>query len=150
MYKMSSVLRSIAQKPSKFFWSRGAYIWTMDDIKAVFNAGSGGGETWAIPEYVDNYILFATEDDLKYATYHLFYDGEYNTYYASSDQAHKDLGKDIFIGVKGMDSQMLTMSLVGLAGSLNRGYGLTAMNPSETVYSYYDGDIDVDLSRGAK
>lgn len=149
--KMSSVLRSVAQKSSKFFWvpGTGADLWSLDDIKAAFRGENGSGYSGPEPEYRDNYILFATEDDFKVATYELLYESS-NTYYASNIMVHKDLGKDIFIGVNGIDSQMLTMSLVGISGSLNRGYGLTAMNVSEVVYDYYDGDIDISIVRGAK
>ncbi len=149
---MSSVFRAVKQTPSKFFWSHGADIWTLDDIKAAFRGQINSGYSGPEPEYTNNFILFDTEENFKLATYGLLNNSD-NTYYADGYNTHIDMGKNIYIGVKDTDSQMLTMSLVKLQGSgpggvIQVGYGLTAMNVSQYVLTYYDDNVDVDLFRG--
>jgi len=153
VYKtMSSVTRYLKQTPSNFFWSHGADIWTLDDIKAAFRGQIGSGYTGPEPLYDGSLILFDTEAHFADATYQLLYNSS-NTYYADSYNTHIDMGKNIYIGVQGSDSKMLTMSLVKLqgtsGGSPRVGYGLTAMNLSDYALNVYDGDIDVDLFRAA-
>ncbi len=145
---MSSVLRSYAQTPSKFFWSHGADLWSLDDIKAAFRGQNGSSYSGPEPEYSGSMILFDTEDNFKDATYELLNNSS-NTYYAQSYWTHKDMGKDLYIGIKGATSHII-MSLVGLAGEEGVGYGLTGVSVNKTINDYYDEDIDVDLIRGAK
>jgi hypothetical protein len=150
---MSSVLRSKSQTPSTFFWSHGADIFDLDAIKAAFRGENGSNYSGPEPEYSGNFILFDTEEHFADATYELLFDAS-NTFYAESYVTVKDLGKNLYIGVKGKDSQMLTMSLVKANGndagtsSFGIGYGLTAINVSNYVDNYYDGDIEIDLIRG--
>ncbi len=147
---MSSVLRSVKQTPSNFFWSHGADLWSLEDIKAAFRGERGSSYSGPIPEYNGNIILFDTEENFANATYQLLNNSS-NTYYADGYNTVVDMGKAIYIGVKDMDSKMLTMSLVkiqGTSGGAARvGYGLTAMNLSDYSLSVYDGDIDIDLMR---
>ncbi len=144
---MSSVLRAPKQTPSNFFWSHGADLWSLDAIKAVFNNMSGA----PAPEYRGSMILFDTEAHFADATYQLL-NNTSSTYNADGYNTCIDMGKNIYIGVAGGESKMLTMSLVKIqgtnAGAPRVGYGLTAMNLSDYSLNEYDGDIDVDLIRG--
>ena len=140
---MTSIMRAPKQTPSNFFWSHGADLWSLDAIKAVFNNLSGV----PAPEYRGSMILFDTEAHFAEATYTLL-DDTVSTYDAEGYTTCIDMGKNIYIGVAGGESKMLTMSLVKIQGGLARvGYGLTAMNVSEYTLNYYDEDIDVDLIR---
>jgi hypothetical protein len=147
---MTSVVRSPKQTASNFFWSHGADIWSLDDIKAAFRGQNGSGYAGPEPEYRGSMILFDTEEHFADATYELLYNSS-NTYYAVSYNTHTDMGKNIYIGVSGGESKMLTMSLVKLQGTSPSdprvGFGLTAMNLNNYSLDYYDGDIDVDLIR---
>jgi hypothetical protein len=69
------------------------------------------------------------------------------------------MGKNIYIGVVGGESSMLTMSLIKIKSSTNddggdpadigkTGYGLTAMNLPAAIAADWDGYIDVELIRG--
>ncbi len=144
---MSSVLRSIKQTPSNFFWSHGANIWTLDDIKAAFRGEIGSGYSGPEPEYKPSFILFDTEEHFTEATYELLNDST-PTYYADGYNTCTDMGKNIYIGVAGGESKMLTMSLVKIQGTNSVGYGLTAMNLSNYSINYYEDNINVDLIRG--
>ena len=148
---MTSVLRTHKQTPSNFFWSHGADIWSLDDIKAAFRGQNGSSYSGPEPKYDGNFILFDTEEHFADATYELLNNSD-NTYYADSYNTHTDMGKNIYIGVVGRESKMLTMSLVKIqgtnAGAPRVGFGLTAMNLSDYSLNYYDGNIDVDLIRG--
>lgn len=147
---MSSVMRIFKQTPSNFFWSHGADIWSLDDIKAAFRGQNNSSYSGPEPEYNGSFILFDTEEHFTDATYELLNNSS-NTYYADSYNTHTDMGKNIYIGVVGGESKMLTMSLVKIqgtnAGQPRVGFGLTAMNLSDYSLNYYDGDIDVDLIR---
>jgi len=145
---MSSVMRSYKQTPSNFFWSHGADLWSLDDIKAAFRGQNGSAYSGPEPEYKPSFILFDTEEHFTDATYELLYDSS-STYYALSYNTCTDMGKNIYIGVAGGESKLLTMSLVKIQGTNSVGYGLTAMNVSEYTLDYYDEDIDVDLIRGS-
>ena len=145
---MTSVGRIIKQTPSNFFWSHGARVYTLDDIKSAFRGENGSGYSGPQPEYAGSMILFDTEANFSDATYELFVD-YINPLYADSYMTHQDMGKNIYIGVKGGESRMLTMSLIRLQGTDTTAYGLTAINVSAAVYSDYGGDVDVDLIRGA-
>jgi hypothetical protein len=147
---MSSVVRAPKQTPSNFFWSHGADLWSLDAIKAVFS-GDLSGYTGPAPVYNGNLILFDTEENFANATYELL-DNTSNTYYAEGYNTCTDMGKNIYIGVIGGESKMLTMSLVkiqgtGVDGAPRVAFGLTAMNLSNYSLNVYDGDIDVDLFR---
>ena len=156
---MSSVLRAPKQTPSNFFWSHGADLWSLDNIKAVFsglvkvetNPVNNTSYTGNKPEYRGSMILFATEAEFAAATYQLL-NNSVNTYYADGYNTCVDMGKNIYIGVAGGESKMLTMSLVKIQGTnadgARVGYGLTAMNLSDYSLNVYDGDIEVDLIRG--
>lgn len=148
---MTSVMRTYKQTPSNFFWSHGADIWSLDDIKAAFRGQNGSSYSGPEPEYNGSIILFDTEEHFADATYELLNNSSV-TYYADGYNTHTDMGKNIFIGVSGSESKMLTMSLVKIqgtnAGQPQVGFGLTAMNLSDYSLSVYDGDIDVDLIRG--
>jgi hypothetical protein len=143
---MSSVLRFTKQTPSNFLWSHGADIWILDDIKAAFRGENGSSYSGPQPEYYGNLILFDSEANFADATYELFVDSS-NTYYADGYNTVIDMGKNIYIGVKGNESKMLTMSLVKLQGTSGSGarvgYGLTAMNVSDYVLNEYDEDVEV-------
>jgi hypothetical protein len=119
----------------------------MDDIKAAFRGQNGSSYSGPEPEYHDSIILFDTEEHFQDATNELLVDADV-TYVADSYNTHKDMGKNIYIGVKNAESRMLTFSLIRINGTNNTGYGLTAINVSAAVLSYYDEDIDVDLMRG--
>jgi hypothetical protein len=144
---MSSVMRTIKQTPSNFFWSHGADIWSLDDINAVFRGQNGSSYSGPEPKFNGSMFLFDTEENFTDATYELLNNSS-NTYYADSYNTCTDMGKNIYIGVIGGESKMLTMSLVKIQGTNTVGYGLTAMNLSEYSINFYDGDIDVDLIRG--
>lgn len=147
---MTSVMRTPKQTPSNFFWSHGADLWSLDDIKAAFRGQNGSSYSGPEPEYRGSMILFDTEAHFAEATYQLLYNSS-NTYYADSYNTHLDMGKNIYIGVAGGESKMLTMSLVKIqgtnSGEARVGYGLTAMNLGDYSLNRYDGDIDVDLIR---
>lgn len=144
---MSSVMRTIKQTPSNFFWSHGADIWSLDDIKAAFRGQNGSSYSGPEPEYNGSFILFDTEEHFADATSELFDDSS-NTYYADGYNTCTDMGKNIYIGVVGGESKMLTMSLVKIQGTNSVGYGLTAMNVSEYTTNYYDEDVEINLIRG--
>ena len=148
---MSSVMRSYKQTPSSFFWSHGADIWSLDDIKATFRGQRSSTYSGPEPEYNGSMILFDTEEHFADATYQLLQNSA-NTYYADGYNTCTDMGKNFFIGVVGVESKMLTMSLVKLQGTTvdgpRVGFGLTAMNLSDYSLNIYDGDIDIDLIRG--
>jgi hypothetical protein len=140
---MTSIMRAPKQTPSNFFWSHGADLWSLDVIKAVFNNVSGV----PAPEYRGSMILFDTEAHFTEATYQLL-NNTLRTYYAEGYTTCIDMGKNIYIGVAGGESKMLTMSLVKNQGAdLHVGYGLTAMNVSEYTWIYYDENIELDLIR---
>jgi hypothetical protein len=147
---MSSILRSVKQTPSNFFWSHGADLWSMDDIKAAFRGERDSGYSGPEPEYADSIILFDTEAHFQEATFELIYDS-INTYFADSYMVHQDMGKNIYIGVKGAESRMMTLSAVRVQGTTNVGFGLTAINVSKSVYDYYEneseGGLSIDLIR---
>ena len=149
---MSSVVRSLKQTPSNFFWSHGAYIYTLDYIKAWFKGEGSSTYTGPEPTYSGSLILFDTEENLSNATYDLlYYDANYS-YYAESYTTHLDMGKNIYIGVVGGESRMLTMSLIKIQASNSSeigktGFGLTAMNLPLPIAVDWDGDVDVDLFR---
>jgi hypothetical protein len=145
---MSSILRAPKQTPSNFFWSHGADVWSLDDIKAAFKGQNGSGYSGPEPEYSGSLILFDTEEHFADATYELLYDSS-NTYYAESYETHRDMGKTLYMGVKGGESKILTFGLLKVNGTTNVGYGLTSMNLSPYINNFYDGDIEVDLIRGA-
>lgn len=148
---MSSVVRSLKQTPSNFFWSHGADLWSLDDIKAAFRGQNGSNYGGPEPIYRGSLILFDTEEHFADATYELLYDSN-NTYYADGYNTCVDMGKNIYIGVVGGESKMLTMSLVKIqgtnAGEARVGFGLTAMNLSDYSLDWYSNDINVDLIRG--
>ena len=147
---MSSVMRSRKQTPSSFFWSHGADLWSLDDIKAAFRGQNGSEYSGPEPEYRGSMILFDTEEHFADATNELLFDST-PTYYADGYNTCTDLGKNIYIGVSGGESKMLTMSLVKIQGTNPSdprvGFGLTAMNLSNYSLNYYNEDIDVDLIR---
>jgi len=147
---MSSVMRSRKQTPSNFFCSHGADLWSLDDIKAAFRGENGSGYAGPEPEYRGSMILFDTEEHFADATYELLNESS-STYDSDGYNTHTDMGKNIYIGVSGSESKMLTMSLVKIQGTSPSdprvGFGLTAMNLSNYSLNYYDGDIDVDLIR---
>lgn len=146
---MSSLLRGYAQPTSNNIWSHGANLYDLDAIKAAFRGENGSGYSGPEPEYADNIILFDTLDNFNYATYELFYNAD-NTTYADSYIAHRDMGKRLYIGVKGSESRMIIMGLIKVANSVNvTAYGIIGLNISESTTNYWDGDIDVDLIRGA-
>jgi hypothetical protein len=144
--QMTSISRSFKQTPSNFLWSHGADLWSMEDIKAAFRGENGSTYSGPEPEYADSMILFDTEEHFQDATYELIVDSN-NTYYADSYMTHQDMGHNIYIGVKGAESRMLTMSAVRVQGTTNVGFGLTAVNVSKSVADYYGEDVDVDLIR---
>ena len=148
---MTSVVRAPKQTPSNFFWSHGADLWSFDDIQAAFRGENGSSYSGPEPEYRGSMILFDTEQHFADATYELLYNSS-NTYYADSYNTLLDMGKNIYIGVVGAESKMLTMSLVKIqgtnAGAARVGYGLTAMNLNDYSLNRYNDDIDVDLIRG--
>ena len=123
-------------------------MYTLDDIKSAFRGENGSGYSGPQPEYAGSMILFDTEANFTNATIGLLVDYT-SSLYADSYMSHQDMGKNIYIGVKGGESRMLTMSLLRLQGTDTTAYGLTAVNVSAGVYSYYDGDVDIDLIRGA-
>jgi len=142
-------MRSYKQTPSNFFWSHGADIWSLDDIKAAFRGQNGSGYSGPEPEYKPSFILFDTEENFTVAMYELLYNSS-RTYYANSYNTHTDMGKNIYFGVAGGDSKLITMSLVKIQGTNDVGYGLTAMNLSAYSFDYFDDDIDVDLIRATQ
>lgn len=153
---MSSVVRSPKQTPSNFFWSHGAYIYTLDYLKAWFRGEDDSSYTGPVPTYRENFILFDTEENLSNATYDLLQNENPNsnyTYEAQSYNTHLDMGKTIYIGVVGSESRMLTMSLIKILASYNvgdigkTGYGLTAMNLPLPITLDWSGDVEVNLFR---
>ena len=148
---MTSIMRAPKQTPSNFFWSHGADLWSLDNIKAAFRGENGSSYSGPEPEYRGSMILFDTEVHFADATYQLL-NISTNTYFADGYNTCLDMGKNIYIGVVGAESKMLTMSLVKIqgtnAGAARVGYGLTAMNLNDYSLNFYDGDIDIDLIRG--
>jgi hypothetical protein len=118
----------------------------LDDIKAAFRGENGSGYAGPEPEYRGSMILFDTEEHFADATNELLNDSV-PTYFADGYRTCTDMGKNIYIGVSGGESKMLTMSLVKIQGDPRVGFGLTAMNLSNYSLNYYNEDIDVDLIR---
>ncbi len=153
---MTSVLRSIKQTPSAFFWSHGANAWYYDTIVDVFK-GDGTKGTYAgpAPTYVGNVILFDNEDHFYEATNELFDNVSTDAYFDSYNTA-QDIGKRIYIGVQGIESQMFTLSLArardyGTGEEFKTAYALTAMKLTQYVNdSFMDSDSlpSIDLFRG--
>jgi hypothetical protein len=154
---MSSVMRSLKQTPSNFFWSHDAYIYTLDYLKAWFRGEGDSNYSGPVPTYTGNFILFDTEENFDNATRELLdVDNENYSYFAEGYTTHRDMGKTIYIGVVGGESQMLTMSLVKvqsnstLANIGKTGYGLSAMNLPATIAEEWEdsNDVEVNLIRG--
>lgn len=107
---MSSVFRSLSQPSKRTLWSEdGPYIHTFSDFQEKFEAGN--------PEYVGNLILFKNDNDLGSAIYNL----ENNAESTDSHISLTDLGKTVYVGVKGAkgDSLKFTYRLVRVEGGKN-------------------------------
>jgi hypothetical protein len=154
---MSSVTRFTKQTPSTYFWSHGADIWYYNTIVNVFN-GTTGSYSGPAPTYIGNVILFDTDQHLYEATNQLF-NVIGNDSYLDGYNTAKDLGKRLYIGVNGStstESQMFTLSLAGgrdndYEDRVQFGYGITAMNLSQTVHDLYTdngGLPEINLFRG--
>ncbi len=150
---MTSVLRSIKQTPSNFFWSHGANAWYYETIVNVFNGE--GAYTGPAPQYIGNVIVFDSEQNCYDATNELFNTISTDAYFDGYNTV-QDLGKRIYIGVQGIESQMFTLSLghardSGFEDPLKTAYALTAMKLSQTIHDLFadnSGLPDIDLMRG--
>ena len=120
---MSSQGRFYSQRPSRsLLISSSAVGCSFDTIKAAFNGNDSlVGYTGTTPQYVGNLILFDTEENLLSAIrslqeYLVGNTGTYSlgVYYVT------DLGKKLYLGVLGGDSQLVTFSYVKpLSGQLS-------------------------------
>jgi len=147
-------MRAPKQTPSNFLWSHGAYIYTLDYLKAWFRGDISGSYSGPEPIYRENFILFDTEANLSAATFDLLdQENDNYTYEAQSYNTHLDMGKTLYIGVVGGESRMLTMSLIKIQASYTigdigkTGYGLTAMNLPLPITYDWNGRVEVNLFR---
>jgi hypothetical protein len=142
---MSSVLRGFAQTPSRTFTvgDNTAYGYTFAQIQQYFASNN--------PEYVGNVILFNSEQNLGNAIFNLE-DAEIGTS-ASTYSSVSDMGKKLYIGVKGGRSDIFVFTL-GKINSDNSNAGLvryfnTAINyMSGELQTALNGRGDIDIFRG--
>jgi hypothetical protein len=96
---MSSALRVTAQRPSKYYYAYGGiYGQSYENIVAQFASHN--------PTYVGSFILFDTADDFENAIFDLESHSTYNT---SDSEMFTDLGKQISVGIKGVESSMFVL-----------------------------------------
>jgi len=103
------------------------------------------------PVYIGSTILFANDVDLGSAVYDLERDNGNST---DSHISLLDLGKKVYLGVQGGDSELFTYSLIRVcSGNWNDGsayYVLSGVGPiSVATTEALDGYGEVYCSRGA-
>ena len=116
---MSSVGRQISQRPTNSLSNYLSYACGIDTLKAQFSGYN--------PTYVDSFILFDTEADFIGAINALYeyLFGNSATYQMAYGFAVMDLGKKLYIGLKGGESKLLTFTYIkptfGQLSDLNTG-----------------------------
>jgi len=142
---MSSVVRSPAQVASRYLWSEdNAYAHTFQNMQDAFASYN--------PVYNGSLILFANDTDIGDAVNDL--EDSYTSGEFDSQTSLLDLGKKIYLGVKGGISTLFTYTLArGTRGTLNNGaayYVLTGVGPiSDTTQTALGSAGDVLVGRGA-
>ncbi len=132
---MSSVLRGFAQTPSRTFTvgDNTANGYTFAEIQQYFASNN--------PEYVGNIILFNSEQELGDAIYTLV--GAVTSISASNYTSVTDMGKKLYIGVKGGRSDIFVFTLCKI-NSDNANAGLVRY--FNTAINYMSGELQVALN----
>lgn len=131
---MSSVLRFLKQTPSNtFFNEAGADVWTYAQIQTAVNANSG--------VYVAASVIeFPSQTDLTTALGAII--GAVST---DTQTALKDMGKRLYMGVAGAESEMVVFGLVQVI----QGSGADAGTIGYVCLQDMTGTLDVAVGRGA-
>jgi len=124
---MSSVQRELSQVPSRYLWTDdGAYVYTYAQFQASFTPYN--------PEYLTpTVILFANDTDLGHAVRDLENAANNADRYTNGHISLLDLGKKVYLGVQGGNSELFTFNLIKVTqGNFNDGnsyYVITATDP---------------------
>ena len=119
---MSAVGRYYLQTPSRSLISYESYIITLADMKSVFSGEhyeAGHQYTGAVPTYAGNFILFNNETELGSAIQSLERFLHTTNTWTTDYIPLVDLGKKLYLGVKGGESRIFTYSYI----KVTRGFG---------------------------